>query len=123
MNQLIKMFIKKLKLDKGANDSHAGESEQLKYIAAEMGLFSGYIVDIAASDGYSQSPTLSFFQNGWSGFCVEMDSKKFSSLSYLYQNFVTVNLAKVRVTPLNIGKILDGYEVPKVFQILNLDIF
>lgn len=51
-----------------------------------------------------------------------MDPEKFSMLSFLYQIFPDVKLAKTRIVPNNIKSILDGFEVPKTFEILNLDI-
>jgi hypothetical protein len=83
----------------------------------------GFVIDIAASDGYSQSCTLGFFRRkGWSGLAVEMDPNKFSKLSFLYANYTNAKLARNRVTPNNIKSLLDAYEVPKDISILNLDI-
>lgn len=80
------------------------------------------MVDIAASDGFSQSSTLGFYRKGYSGLAVEMDSEKFTVLSFLYRNFSNVRLMKIRVTPENIASVLNAAEVEKNFSILNLDI-
>ena len=80
------------------------------------------MVDIAASDGYSQSSTLGFYRLGFEGLAVEMDSNKFQILAFLYRNFQNVRLIKARVTPLNVVSILSAAEIKKNFTILNLDI-
>ena len=105
------------------DSSYAGEYLALSNLASRLGIFRGYLVDIAASDGYSQSCTLGFLRDqGWSGLAVEMDPLKFASLSYLYSNFSNCCLAKSRVTPSNIGSLLNAFEVPHDFDLLNLDI-
>ena len=81
------------------------------------------VVDIAASDGFSQSCTLGFYRKGYEGLAVEMDPIKFATLSFLYRNFENVRLMKVRVTPDNVASILSAAEIRKdSFIILNLDI-
>lgn len=81
------------------------------------------VVDIAASDGFSQSSTLGFYRKGYGGLAVEMDPIKFATLSFLYRNFENVQLMKVRVTPDNIASLLGSAQIGKdSFTILNLDI-
>ena len=107
---------------KKKESSYAGEFEHLEKIMNKLKINKGYIVDIAAGDGYRQSCTLDFFKKKWEGLCVEMDPVKFSQLSFLYHQFPQVNLSKNTVTPLNVHSILEANNVPKNFDLLNLDI-
>jgi len=103
--------------------SFAGEADHLLALCTALDLRDGYVVDIAASDGVTQSCTLPFFRNAkWSGLAVEMDAEKFAKLAYAYAGFQNVRLAKCRVVPGNIAALLVAYEVPTDFSILNLDI-
>lgn len=111
---------KKAKKNDGA---FAGEYEALDRLTFQLKIDDGYVIDIAASDGYSQSCTLGFFRRkNWSGLAVEMDPIKFSRLSFLYSKFPNAKLARNRVTPKNIRSLLECYEVPKDISLLNLDI-
>jgi hypothetical protein len=111
-----------LKARRGDN-SFAGEFAHLSLLAAQLAIDDGYLVDIAASDGVTQSCTLGFFSRpNWRGLAVEMDSDKFASLAFVYARFPDVRLAKCRVTPRNVVALLLGNEVPSDFAILNLDI-
>jgi hypothetical protein len=105
-----------------SDDSFAGEYKYLRKLTAALGLEHGLVLDIAASDGYSQSSTLGFFSEGWAGLAIEMDPNKFSHLAFLYSEFPRVKLAKNRVTPNNIVHIFDAFEIPHSISILNLDI-
>jgi hypothetical protein len=106
-----------------SDSSHLGEYEKLNRLTDELDIKDGFVIDIAASDGYSQSSTLGYFRRaGWSGLAVEMDPVKFSKLSFLYANYPTAKLARNRVTPYNIKSLLSAYEVPKDISVLNLDI-
>jgi hypothetical protein len=88
-----------------------------------LGLKKGYVVDIAASDGVDQSCSLGFFKDpNWNGLAIEMEPLKFSRLAFLHINFPNSKLARGRVTPLNISALLQGFDVPPEFDILNLDI-
>ena len=105
------------------DNSHAGEYSYLKTLINRLNLTNGYVVDIAASDGVSQSSTLGFFRDPeWKGLAVEMDPVKFSKLAFIYANFPSAKLARGRVTPNNVSSILHGFEVPIDFTLLNLDI-
>jgi hypothetical protein len=105
------------------NQSFAGERETLERLAELVGLHAGFVVDIAASDGVSQSSTIGFFaSSGWRGLAVEMDPQKFSKLAQTYAAFELATLARTRVTPSNVACVLEAFEVPKNFSVLNLDI-
>jgi hypothetical protein len=80
------------------------------------------IVDIASSDGISQSPVYPFFRAGAGGLALELDPTKFALLSFFYREFSSVNLVRDKVTPLTAPKILIAAEIPIDFQILNVDI-
>lgn len=105
------------------NQSFAGERETLEGLAELVGLHSGFVVDIAASDGVSQSSTIGLFASpGWRGLAVEMDVEKFSKLAQTYAAFEFAGLARTRITPSNVNCVLEAFEVPKSFSVLNLDI-
>jgi hypothetical protein len=106
-----------------ADGSYAGEYIHLDKLFSEIGIHGGYVVDVAASDGFTQSSTLGFFKRpGWSGLAVEMDPKKFATLAFIYASFPQAHLARSRVTPFNIKSLLETFEVPTDFDLLNLDI-
>jgi hypothetical protein len=106
-----------------ADNSFAGEYGHLAGIVKTLGMKSGYVVDIAASDGVNQSCTLGFFQRAdWEGLAVEMSPEAFAKLAFIYSAFPGARLARGRVTPLNVVSLLRGYEVPLDFTLLNLDI-
>ena len=114
--------LKKLKaLAANSDGSFAGEFQYLKQLTEQLTIKTGSVLDIAASDGYSQSSTLGFYRNGWGGLAVEMDPLKFSTLSFLYADFPKVSLARSRVTPHNVVSMLEAFEVREI-AILNLDI-
>jgi hypothetical protein len=105
------------------DSSFAGEYTVLSGLIRALDINSGYVIDIAASDGYTQSSTLGFFRReNWSGLAVEMDPYKFSTLAFLYADFRNVKLVRSRVTPSNIVSLLESCEVPKEVTVLNLDI-
>jgi len=107
---------------RGDRSAH-GEQAHLSSLCDALGLHDGYVVDMAASDGVTQSCMLPFFRSpAWSGLAVEMDERKFKILSYAYAMFVHVALAKCRVTPTNVSALLSAFEVPTQFDVLNLDI-
>jgi hypothetical protein len=108
---------------RAVDTSHGGEYRHLRGIVAYLGVSSGYVVDMAAYDGVTQSCTLGFFKDpGWSGLALEMDARAFAKLAFLYSHFPNARLARNRVTPRNVGATLRGFEVPDDFTLLNLDI-
>lgn len=121
LGRLGNLLMLKLKANK-LDGSFAGEFEYLKCLTKRMNIDKGFVVDVAASDGYTQSSTLGFFREGWDGLAVEMDPIKFASLSFLYADFPRVRLARHRVTPFNIKSLLESFEVAKDITVLNLDI-
>lgn len=105
------------------DNSYGGEYDAINNLVLKLGLNNGIVVDIAASDGYSQSSTLGFFSKpGWSGLAVEMDPIKFSKLSFLYSNFENAKLARSKVTPNNVKDLFCAFEMPCDITVLNLDI-
>ena len=108
---------------KRGDNSFAGEFAHLRLLLEKLKITGGFVVDIAASDGVTQSSTLGFFLNrDWRGLAVEMDPEKFANLAFIYSEFVDVRLARFRVTPGNVEALLVGHEVPHDFSLLNLDI-
>jgi hypothetical protein len=103
--------------------SFANERETLEQLTALLGFARGFVVDIAASDGLTQSSTVGFFSSmDWRGLAVEMDPIKFSHLAHTYAAFGGSQLARTRITPKNIVSTLDAFETPRDFEVFNLDI-
>jgi hypothetical protein len=120
---LAKHYLAIFCLKSGKENSYAGEYKHLKEITTRLRITNGYVVDIAASDGYEQSCTLGFFKDpDWAGLAVEMDPSKFSKLAFLYASFPNAKLARGRITPKNVISLMRGFEVPSDFTLLNLDI-
>src|ERR1700722_16850208 len=108
---------------KRGDNSYAGEFEYLRLLLKKLNITGGFVVDIAASEGVTQSSTLGFFSNrDWRGLAVEMDPEKFANLAFIYSQFEDVKLARCRVTPVNVEALLVGNEVPQDFTLLSLDI-
>jgi len=100
-----------------------GEAKKLLQICTELNISNGYYVDIGASDGWTSSSTFPFARSkNFSGLSVEFDDKKFKKMQYIYKNFQNAHLSKTKVTPLNILDLLNEYDVPQNFDILDLDI-
>jgi len=103
--------------------SNAGERQALESLVSRLVPGPGYVIDIAASDGLSQSCTAGLFSSlGWRGLAVEMDPIKFSSLASTYSLIAGASLARTRITPSNASAVLQAFEVPANFSVLNLDI-
>jgi len=100
-----------------------GEAKKLLQICKELNISNGYYVDIGASDGWTSSSTFPFARSkNFSGLSVELDDKKFKKMQYIYKNFQNADLSKTKVTPLSILDLLNEFDVPQNFDILNLDI-
>lgn len=120
--ELCDLWLHEILSDKAGDTSYAGEMGVIFRLLKNLDIGAGYAVDIAASDGLTQSSTFSLFRRGWSGLCVEMDPVKFTKLSFLYRGFESVTLMKTRVTPNNTNSVLKAAEAPVEFDFLNLDI-
>jgi hypothetical protein len=106
-----------------ADLSHAGETAHLLGVLETCGIHGGFVVDIAAGDGVTQSCTLALFRHdAWRGLAVELDPRKALRLEHAYRQFPGVRTARARVTPLNIEPILRCHDVPERFEVLNLDL-
>ena len=119
LNKILQVAVQAESVD----GSYAGEFDHIDKLLGTLGIQGGYVVDIAAADGFTQSSTLGLFKRPeWAGLAVEMDPKKFATLAFIYANFPRARLSRSRVTPLNIRSLLECFEVPKDFDLLNLDI-
>jgi hypothetical protein len=116
------LYLHQLSAKKKTDQSYANEMVTIEALLKKLGIKDGFAVDVAASDGLTQSSTYKLFLNGWKGFCMEMDPVKFSKLAFLYRQFEDVRLQKTRVTPNNIASCLNAAEVPQKFDFLNMDI-
>jgi hypothetical protein len=121
-SSLLGLALHRLKAMRG-DDSFAGEYRYLRAVLARLQIDRGFVADIAACDGVSQSCTLGFFRDPrWRGLAVEMDPVRFARLAYLYARFPNARLARARVTPGNVASLLHAFEAPAGFELLNLDI-
>jgi hypothetical protein len=102
--------------------SHGDEQILIAKYLKELKVESRQCVDIAASDGVTMSNTYSLFRQGWEGLAVEYDACSFDRLAHAYRKFQGVNLAKCKVTPLNVVSLLKANALPVNFGFLNLDI-
>jgi hypothetical protein len=116
------LFAKKRDVETKIKFSHLNEEDTIKKYLNSLKTENKYCVDIAASDGITMSNTLFLFRKGWSGLAVEVDSKMFSELSFLYKDFSNVNLIKTKVVPENVVSILKAADCPRNFAFLNFDI-
>lgn len=103
--------------------SFAGEYAHLRKLTEKLGIDGGFVVDIGASDGLTHSCTSGFLRDAaWSGLAIDSYAPAFSLLAFIFTEYDDVQLALSRVTPLNIGPLLAGHDVPKNIDLLNLDI-
>jgi hypothetical protein len=95
----------------------------IENIVTKVGLEEKSYIDIGAGNGFSSSATYAFAKNSqWTGLSIEASELSFKKMAYIYKNFKNAIVNKEKVTPNNIIQILDNYEVPKDFGILNIDI-
>lgn len=123
MLNLIKDAAKELRhhITRSTSYSHTGEEKviqkYLKYCKKN-----NICVDIAASDGTTQSNTLALYEKGWGGIAVEYDASRFKILASHYKKFPEVTLIRAKVIPKNVVSILDASLLPVDFTFFNLDI-
>ena len=104
------------------NQGH-GEAKKLIELCKKFEINNGYYVDIGASDGWTSSATFPFAKsNNFSGLSIEPDDLKFKKMKFIYKNFNNTHLSNSKVTPENIKSLLKEFDVPKNFDLLNLDI-
>ena len=119
--QLLYFSIQTKRFDSGAQGH--GEAKKLIELCKELEIYSGYYVDIGASDGWSSSSTFPFAKNErFSGLSIELDDKKFKKMKFIYKNFKNTQLSNSKVTPENVVNLLKEFKVPQNFDVLNLDI-
>jgi hypothetical protein len=114
----------KLRVKAGGGHSHSNEEGILgKYIAELLPReHSRTAVDIGAGDGIRWSNTYALYRSGWRGVGFEADSRKVVKLAEAYKFYPEVSLCQCRVTPANVVPLLQAYEMPADFSVLNLDI-
>jgi hypothetical protein len=106
-----------------ADASHAREGEHLRGVLARLGISGGWVVDIAAGDGVTQSCTLPLFRDArWRGLAIEMDPARYTLLERAYRQFPGTVTLRAKVTPLTVSPLLQKHAVPSDFEVLNLDI-
>jgi len=100
----------------------SGEEAVLEALLRELGIEKGWVVDIAACDGVTNSNSLGLYAAGWPGLAVEGDPRSFELLARIHRRSPDVRLARLWVTPGNAVQILRAYSVPEDFAVLSLDI-
>lgn len=123
LNQ-IKYIAKQLRhrLYKATNTSYTGEQAVIEKCLRKISKKNNVCVDIAASDGMSQSNTLFLFEQDWSGLAVECQIDNFAILASHYRKYSGVNLYRGKVFPHNVVSLLQTCHIPRNFSFLNLDI-
>jgi hypothetical protein len=120
--QAIRLVVNKLKIIR-ADNSYLGEFQVIENTLNTINLPNKYLVDIGASDGITQSSTVKLLTDrDYSGSLFEYNPESFSKLAFLYDSRIDIKLAKNKCTPSNIISLMEGFEVPKDFEFLNLDI-
>ena len=105
-----------------AKNSHLGEEVVIKKYLRYVKIKNNICVDIAASDGTTQSNTLFLYKQDWGGLALEYDSGRFAILANHYKKYPQVNLMRVKALPQNVVSILDANLIPENFAFFNLDI-
>lgn len=106
-----------------ADPSFAGEAEHLLGLLDRCGIRDGFVVDIAAGDGVTQSCTLPLVRRSyWRSLGIELDDHRFRLLSYAWARFPGASTVQARVTPDSIVPLLREHGVPGRFEVLNLDL-
>lgn len=105
-----------------SNNSNLGEEKIIRKYLKFIRPANRYCIDIAASDGMTQSNTLFLYKQNWGGLAVEYDPGRFSILANHYKKFPKVDLVREKVTPLNVLSLLDSSMTPANFDFFNLDI-
>jgi hypothetical protein len=105
-----------------SDTSYAGEFGIIAKLLENKDWANLTIVDIAASDGVTQSPVLQFIKAGASGLAVEVDGDKFAALAYLYRKFPKMSLHKTRISPQNVTSILEHSGIKRDLDVMNIDI-
>jgi hypothetical protein len=119
---LLELVVNKLKIVREDN-SFANEFKIVENFLDRICRQSGYLVDIGASNGVNQSSTLKLLINhNYSGALFEFDSKNFAMLAFVYNSRNDICLTKTKITPENIVHLMNGLNIPKTFDFLNIDI-
>jgi hypothetical protein len=120
----IKNIVKELrhKFVNKTTNSNLGEEKIIQKYLNYSNLVGRCCVDIAASDGTTQSNTLFLYKQHWSGLALEYDSGRFAILANHYKSYPSVNLMRVKALPENVVAILEANLIPKNFAFFNLDI-
>ena len=116
------LFRKIYGIDRKKHFSNLGEEKKIAELLGRMKQLNRFCVDIGASDGFSMSNTFALYAKGWKGISFECDPVNFAKLGYALEGFPDAVLARCKITPENIARMLESFEVPEKFGFLNLDI-
>jgi len=101
-----------------------GEQEIIKQIAQELSPhIHKYAVDVGAGDGMTFSNTYPLYREGWNGICFEPSVPQFHDLTHSLKDSPNkIGLCNEFVTPDNVLTFFEGFNIPKDFGFLSLDI-
>lgn len=105
--------------------SQTGEDGVIAKALEVIGVASGICVDVGAWDGLHGSNTRNLVLAGWRSVQIECCAERFTALERLYAGHPRVCCVSRRVDhrgPSRLDAILDGCEVPAVFDLLSVDI-
>jgi hypothetical protein len=88
----------------------------------DQGFLPKTFIDIGAGDGIDMSNTFKLAHRGLSGMSIEGSPIRFAQLSLTYEKFPDVQLVRKHVSSFSITELIKGSELPKNFDVLNLDI-
>lgn len=100
--------IKTLDLSKNKY-SQTGEEIILQHIFSKIGTTNQYLVDFGAGDGFTLSNSALLLENGWNGLRMDGNNRGNQTVK---QEFIT---------PANIDRLFEKYNVPNQFDLLSID--
>lgn len=102
--------------------SQNGEDGVIEYLLKELNINNGFFVDVGAWDGKYLSNTYHLLELGWGGLDIEANRNHFVGLIKVANIFPKLQIMLREVTPYEIDNLLDMYNVPEEFDLLNIDI-
>lgn len=114
----------KYELNKYKKNIHSqnGEDGILLVLFKRLKIRKGWFVDVGAWDGRHLSNTCVFAERGWKGIEIESDKRKFRSLISNFMKNPRLYLVLYKLKMNNLDKVLSLYDIPKDFDLLNIDI-
>lgn len=102
--------------------SQNGEDGVIDYLIKALKIEDGYFVDVGAWDGKYLSNTYRLLEQNWAGLDIEGNRNHFKGLIKTANLFPKLQIMLREVRPFEIDTLLDMYDVPTDFALLNIDI-